>query len=501
MSRHFFFLALLLSTVNGYGIEFTGEVRVMQSYEGDSTIVEAGNQYSPYVTFATGENAVDMIEKHNILSGDQIVYTVDDHGNYISGTFQKLPAPENKINEIWNGSIINITTTVYILEFCNWKPVITVDNITRLMFNRKDSQEDNIERYYDVCTYGKVRYVDDNVVVIGGIKVNCTGVSPSIFKNFTYDSSTKCGSPELAAWKNASETVGKQLAIKDPKLARIMNKNQRRILMILPNGVRCGWSGFGSVGCEGKSCDTYINGNAVYDNSVVFHELGHNIGLQHSGRGADEYGDQTDPMGDSGNPNSKKILCFAVGNMYKIGISSTISGGNLTSQDFSIEKNHKQVTIPATSFENKNFIAVDLSRYGNNTRIPYPKYLISYRVKRTEYGGYDRGLQNKYDKKITIHVYNGTQNTRDLNRTVFVDWGSPFQQTLSSWWTGPFINITGTTGTYGGGLRINIVSLGDTSAVVDICKMYSQKEVCFMNLDLDCDGLYGRQDTDCIGFE
>jgi len=481
--------------------EYVSEVRIMTSDIINSTYVEAGgDDNNPLVTFAEGDaSSSKFIEEHNIVSGDQVMYMTNPEGQYIDGTFMKVASPPLQLNEILNGSIINITATVYIVNFCNWTNPVFKSNITTLMFNRNTSQEDNIERYYDVCTYGKVKYVSDNIAVFDNIRVDCWGNITSGSLVYKYNSSNNCSANEQFAWRMAGENLAKQAALTDPKIARILNSTNRRIITILPNKVTCAWAGLGSVGCGGRTCQTYIKGTAGFDNSVVFHELGHNIGLSHAGKDLNEYGDQTDPMGDSGNPYIKKILCFNAGNMYRVGIAAAIPAGNLTSADFTLEKNHKTFTIPATSFKENNYVVIDLAQYNKTRKMAYPKYFISYRVRRTTYGGYDAGLPTKYDRKVFIISFNGTQDTRDFNRTLFRDYGPSFAKSNSTWWSGPFINITGTDYNYGGGLRVNVLSTGDMSATVDICKMYSQKEVCFMNLDLDCDGLYGLQDPDCIG--
>lgn len=478
----------------------------MTSWQTNFTSVEAGGDDSPLVTFASGNNAAEFVERHRLVSGDLVSYMTDKHGGYIENTFSKVESPVYSnsnimIDEILNGSIVNISATVYIINFCNWTNPVKKSNISTLMFNTNNSQEDNIERYYDVCTYGKVRYVSDNVAVFDNITMDCWGNVSSGSVVYKYNSSNNCSANEQFAWRMAGERVAQAAALKDSKVARILNSTHRRVIAILPKQVTCAWAGLGSVGCDGKSCSTYIKGVSGFDNSVVFHELGHNIGLSHAGRGKDEYGDQTDVMGDAGNLYVKKILCFNVGNMYRIGVASAVSDGNLTSANFTLEKNHRRVVVPATSFKEKNYAVVDLAYYNKTHRLAYPKFFLSYRVRRTTFGGYDAGLQAKYDRKVYVISFNGTASLRDFNRTYFHDFGVPFTTTNSSWWSGPFINISGSDYNYGGGLRVSVVSMGDTSATLDICKMYSQKEVCFMNLDLDCDGLYGRQDPDCIGVE
>ena len=69
----------------------------------------------------------------------------------------------------------------------------------------------------------------------------------------------------------------------------------RHRIFLLPRVPACAWPGLGQQGCFRSSrCSTFINvpGEALKF-STVMHELGHNLGLMHSGVGEDEYGDHS----------------------------------------------------------------------------------------------------------------------------------------------------------------------------------------------------------------
>lgn len=468
---------------------YTGNVRIM---ENDYTrYIEVGDHDIPFATIASGEDADVLISQLGLATGDVIEAEFDEEGNYYNNTIVKKSHTQDTLKSS------NITAVFFIIETCNWKnPFSHPDNLTKYLFSGLKSQEDNIQTYYDICGYNKLLWHPDNVAVIGPISVNCTGTIRNGALSYTYDASKKCSAAEQFAWRNSGEKLAEELAKTDPKLARILNTVKRRHVALLPKEVKCGWAGLGSVGCSGKSCSTYIKGTAATDMSVYFHELGHNMGLSHAGRGYDEYGDQTDVMGNSANKYIQKILCFNAGNMYRVGLNNAIYGGNLTSEHFSVISNHKQFTIPATSYSDNNYVSVDLGRYNMSFYAPYPKYFISYRSKHYIYGGYDAALQGKYHKKVYIHAFNGTYNDRDYNRTLLVDYGSPFGSSNNDTWTGPFVPMN--TAGIGGGLRVRVLSQNDRETVVDVCKMFSQKEVCSMVLDLDCDNRYGMDDPDCV---
>ena len=64
--------------------------------------------------------------------------------------------------------------------------------------------------------------------------------------------------------------------------------------MLLPEGLSsCHWAGLGQQNCWwGDRCLAWINippAQLTFDS--VMHELGHNMGLQHSSRDGDAYGD------------------------------------------------------------------------------------------------------------------------------------------------------------------------------------------------------------------
>jgi len=76
----------------------------------------------------------------------------------------------------------------------------------------------------------------------------------------------------------------------------------------LPDTFKCDWWGIASVGCrppkhifeprEGTRCWSYLRADpSGLPQSLRLHELGHNLGLRHAGRGANAYGDSSAVMG------------------------------------------------------------------------------------------------------------------------------------------------------------------------------------------------------------
>ena len=79
-----------------------------------------------------------------------------------------------------------------------------------------------------------------------------------------------------------------------PQIGIDLYKYKHRILL-LPSVRACPWSGYGQQGCwRGSRCLNFINSaGSTLGFSTVLHELGHNLGLQHSGLSTNQYGDSS----------------------------------------------------------------------------------------------------------------------------------------------------------------------------------------------------------------
>lgn len=81
----------------------------------------------------------------------------------------------------------------------------------------------------------------------------------------------------------------------------------------MPQDTGCVFGGLGSVGPCGTACRVWINGKIADKPTVYFHELGHNLGLNHASYMNDQYGDYTDAMG-----YCCQIRCFAAPHSYRL---------------------------------------------------------------------------------------------------------------------------------------------------------------------------------------
>ncbi|GIM12411.1 hypothetical protein Vretimale_15747 [Volvox reticuliferus] len=491
----------------------------------------------PLTRIARGDEVTAFQRKYNVISGDKVAATFDipsrrTSGNKTNNDVRSLLAARgnlatdaifrsdsirvlahnNEQKEIYTGSPIELRGVVYLLDFCGWKsPFRTAQALRTYLFSENGSVEGNIQNYYRTCSFGKTVWDPKYVAVVGPLQLDCKGTVANGALQYNFDASRLCGANELMYWRIGADTQAQKLAASDPSLSSILQWSQRRrIMMILPPEIKCNFNGIADATCAGSMCRSFINTKSPLDVNVLFHELQHNHGLNHAGRNKLEYGDLTDPMGDSP-ASGQKVHCHNAAYNWRIGWARPITGGVLTAANFTPTANRIALTIPASGTTDMNMVILDMgssSPQAASPSIPYPKYFLSFRVRNTTFGGYDGGLSAAINQAVVIHNYNGTASDRDALTSNLVAIGGPRFDSFDpafpagNVWTGPFTPFNSTTG-LGGGLRVKVVSVGPSSAVVELCRMYSQTEgkpgsaECQANLDRDCDGKMASLDSDC----
>ncbi|KAG2432562.1 hypothetical protein HXX76_008907 [Chlamydomonas incerta] len=469
------------------------------------------------------------------------------------------PVRQSEQKEIYTGTPIDLRTVVYIMDFSDCRmpqpAAVTRERVTRDMLDTSASPANNLADYYTTCSYGKTIFNPDNFIVVGPVPMKCAGNIPAIprpprpappprppprtistrpappplsRRNATYedwwDLSRFCSASEQQAWERAAEAFAQAEVAKNPddpemqKLARLLTwRTRRRNIYILPPTVRCSWAGYADVTCTSATCSAYVRG---YGSSttphVVMHEAMHNYGLEHAGRGALEYGDQTDVMGDYSRAGAG-LLCPNAPNLYRIGWAkplnppgtprfaadadgATGAWGNLTVANFTTSNWVRGLVIPAQGSRDDNMVVVNVGAGGpelDAERITgVNRYYFSYRVQNRTAGGYDSGVTSSYHRKVLVHSYNGIQSERVFGfKPNLVDAGPSFGSSKSSTWTSPFVAVRGR---LGGAVRVVVVSTSDTEAVVDVCQVTETRESsCGDGLDNDCDGAADSEDSDC----
>ncbi|KAG7353359.1 gametolysin peptidase M11 [Nitzschia inconspicua] len=87
------------------------------------------------------------------------------------------------------------------------------------------------------------------------------------------------------------------------------------VMLCLPPGTSGGWVAYAFV----NGWLSVFNNDWCLKMSVQVHEVGHNLGLPHSGRGGNEYGDQSGMMGLSYGLNDGPRMCFNPSNSWRLG--------------------------------------------------------------------------------------------------------------------------------------------------------------------------------------
>ncbi|PNH07551.1 Autolysin [Tetrabaena socialis] len=511
---------------------------------GDSGLARDPACTTPPMTLASGAEAEALLAEGGLVTGDSVrVRLALGPGGAAGGIpaapkvlqLQLLRAAQPKCPQCIEGGPgagrpgAAVRAVVYLLELCGKKSTWrTPQEFEKVLFTDAAAgtgAASSVQAMYETCSYGASSFKPDNVVVLGPLELPCKQEALAVGNaSVAADLAAGCGAGELAALQQMAEAYAMQAAQADPggKLAGVLAwPIQRRALFVLPPDSlpACPWNALGELGCRGPLCASFFRGAVAAQPAVLFHELQHNEGAVHAGRGADPYGDPTSPMGDLSaltGANARRLLCHNAPLGYRAGWASPINivpgvgygqYGNLTAGNFSGAE--LLLTLPAAGSRPDHIVVINLGARGPEGAVavpvspaatPRPPVLfLSFRVRGNATSACDSGLPKEYDRKVHVHAYGGAWAPRELVG------GSGLVGVVAAGgaWRGPFFAMEAGS-RVGGGLVVRVVSAGAASARVSLCRATATSETaggvegCYDGYDNDCDGLTDAEDPDCL---
>jgi hypothetical protein len=176
---------------------------------------------------------------------------------------------------VTNAQYINALTTI--LQVCNYTPTITPVNLRSVLLNNGSEQNQHtLEEMMSTCSYGKASF--NTTITPYIIKVPCKLVDQ---RRCNYDD-----------WANYADNY-----IQHSRKSKLNVSDFDYHIYVLPDISYCKFAGLGTLSPCIPMCRIWISGSVVNEIVVYFHELGHNLGLEHAWYLNDQYGDLSDAMG------------------------------------------------------------------------------------------------------------------------------------------------------------------------------------------------------------
>jgi hypothetical protein len=402
------------------------------------------------------------------LSGDVLQTIVVD--KYVNNTLyvrNYVIQKKVKINDFETIKSLIFNTSVFLINVDNKTPEISLDKFKSMWFNScncsnpKCDCTNTMQSYVDKCSWGKASLSPDKGYnqIVDLLKYPMPAYGRTAYSNITYNTTLQCGFIEMYAYQEWAQKKYEDIHGKGS-----LDKYRQRIVVMPFNN--CPWYGTGSQGCLGKYCYIWVRGDRVNFLNTYFHELGHNINLQHSGTSSWEYGDCSCAMGCSSDRG-----CFNGPTSIRAGWAVLIA--NYTNVQVGKWYSH---VIPPLEKNMKNTVRFDL----NWTNVTNARYYLSMRAK----VGYDAKLDDKFFGKISVH-YSQANNIYDFFKTNLITTiapGSKYNDTVN-------------------GIIISFIRMTrQRNAQVSFCrfsKTYITKNDCKNNFDSDCNGIIDGKESIC----
>jgi hypothetical protein len=214
-----------------------------------------------------------------------------------------------------------------------------------------------LKSQYDRCSYGQLQIQEYSPGAISNVPTaaNAPGVV-DVTVNVNASGNTR-----QAIQAEANTQLQTLLGVSDPGTLFDL------VLFCMPPGTGT-WIAYAYI----NKWDSYYNNDWCQAMSSQMHEVGHNIGLHHSGEyeGTDsvqEYGDQTDMMGYSYRSDDTPVMCFNPAKNWQVGW--------YTDQQIALDPNNDLSTDPTSYILNG---VVDYGTQGNYIVIRLNNFYIGF---------------------------------------------------------------------------------------------------------------------------
>lgn len=267
----------------------------------------------------------------------------------------------------------DIHAVTMLLNVCNYTNQINYDDLQRTLIDSNIDYTNitqlNLQGMFRACSNGRASFATTIIP---------HKVSVQHFKQI-------CPKCEFLTWaKEADSIVSKQWA----------NFNNYRFrIYILPDIPACNFAGLGDVApCTRRFCRIWIRAQFSSEIATYFHELGHNLGLNHASLYDKEYADLSDAMGYCCN-----LRCFNAPHSHMLSWSFPI-------------------LILNTSDTIRKYVTLKQNEYvmikNNNTNV---STYIQYRYGKNEYDINNNDMINEVQFFGCVNIYQVTGSSKLSN--------------------------------------------------------------------------------------
>merc|ERR1712176_336542 len=157
----------------------------------------------------------------------------------------------------------------------------------------------NLGKQIDACSYGQLKFVP---ATISGVTNGAYSVT--IDETVNGNSNGNILGAMNAKWQGELGTFN----------SNNYNGDLDYVMFCIPPGTSGGWIAYAYINYW---ISAYNDNWCLYPSSQL-HEMGHNIGLAHSGEGSNEYADNSGMMGYSYRQDEGPIMCYNAVKMFKL---------------------------------------------------------------------------------------------------------------------------------------------------------------------------------------